>query len=49
MNTRNLISPYVGETLRGVTRATYLRGEVVFADGEFAAKPKGRDVIGERA
>jgi allantoinase len=41
---RHAISPYMGETLRGVVKATYLRGEAVFQDGTFAATPAGREV-----
>ena len=41
---RHAISPYVGETLQGVVRATYLRGEAVYQDGSFAAIPTGREV-----
>jgi len=40
---RHPVSPYLGETLRGVVRATYLRGAPVFADGEFAGEPRGRE------
>jgi allantoinase len=40
---RHLVSPYLGETLRGVVKATYLRGNPVFADGEFLGKPCGRE------
>jgi allantoinase len=38
------ISPYVGETLQGVVRGTYLRGEPVYSDGNFAATPTGHEV-----
>ncbi len=50
---RHKISPYMGETLRGVVRSTWLRGERVFtrnpnptghlATDWFAAKPRGRE------
>jgi len=40
---RHPISPYLGETLRGVVKATYLRGNCVFADGEFPGEPGGRE------
>ncbi len=46
---RHSVSPYMGETLRGVVRATYLRGEAVFAGGGFPALPRGRDLVGVRA
>jgi allantoinase len=41
---RHAISPYVGETLRGVVKATYHRGEAVYRDGQFAKSPMGREV-----
>jgi allantoinase len=41
---RHTISPYVGETLRGVVKATYLRGSTVYRDGSFASLPTGREV-----
>ena len=37
------VSPYLGEKLRGVVRATYLRGRLVFKDGEFPGEPAGRE------
>ena len=44
---RHAISPYIGETLRGVVRGTWLRGEQVYAnrDGKvtFANTPRGRE------
>jgi allantoinase len=40
---RHRISPYLGEKLRGVVKATYLRGECAFADGEFPGAPGGRE------
>jgi allantoinase len=41
---RHAVSPYVGETLRGVVKATYLRGVAVYRDGEFASSPMGCEV-----
>ncbi len=41
---RHHISPYLGERLRGVVKATYLRGNCVFADGEFPGEPSGREL-----
>jgi allantoinase len=41
---RHTISTYMGETLRGVVKATYLRGEPVYRDGFFASKASGREV-----
>lgn len=40
---RHPLSPYLGEKLRGVVQATYLRGHLVFADGEFPGEPLGRE------
>lgn len=40
---RHKISPFMGETLSGVVRSTWLRGERVFADGEFPSVPRGRE------
>jgi allantoinase len=41
---RHAVSPYVGETLRGVVKATYLRGKAIYREGEFASSPVGREV-----
>jgi len=40
---RHPVSPYLGETLRGVVIATYLRGNPIFADGKFPGEPSGRE------
>jgi allantoinase len=40
---RHPVSPYLGETVRGVVKATYLRGDCVFAGGEFPGEPTGRE------
>jgi len=40
---RHPVSPYLGETLRGVVKATYLRGNPVFAEGEFPGDSGGRE------
>jgi allantoinase len=40
---RHPISPYLDEKLRGQVKRTYLRGEVVFKDGEFLGEPAGRE------
>jgi allantoinase len=44
---RHAISPYMGETLRGIVRSTWLRGERVYEnrDGRvtFAGTPRGRE------
>ncbi|MGA8538629.1 MAG: amidohydrolase family protein, partial [Terriglobales bacterium] len=41
---RHPVSAYLGERLRGVVKATYLRGQVVFRDGEFSGEARGREV-----
>jgi allantoinase len=40
---RHAISPYMGETLRGVVKRCYLRGQLSFQDGEFPGEPRGRE------
>jgi allantoinase len=40
---RHAVSPYMGETLRGVVRRTYLRGSEVFREGEFPGEVSGRE------
>jgi allantoinase len=44
LHTRHAVSPYLGERLRGVVRATYLRGEAVFSGNQFMALPQGREL-----
>jgi allantoinase len=41
---RHRVSPYLGERLRGVVKATYLRGDCVFTEGEFPGEPAGREL-----
>ena len=41
---RHPVSPYLGEKLRGVVKATYLRGQVVFRDGQFSNEARGREI-----
>jgi allantoinase len=40
---RHPISPYLGETLCGRVRRTFLRGQMVFQDGNFAGEPAGQE------
>ncbi len=40
---RHTVSPYLGERLRGVVQATYLRGNPVFAEEEFPGEARGRE------
>jgi allantoinase len=44
---RHPVSPYLGETLRGVVKATYLRGNSAFAAAEFPGKPAGREYVAD--
>jgi allantoinase len=41
---RHPVSPYLGERLRGVVKATYLRGQCVFTDGQFCGEARGREI-----
>jgi allantoinase len=41
---RHRVSPYLGETLRGRVKATYLRGNCIFADGQFSGAPGGAEL-----
>jgi allantoinase len=43
LHQRHAVSPYLGETLRGVVRRTYLRGQPVFCEGEFPGDVVGRE------
>jgi allantoinase len=49
LHQRHAVSPYIGETLRGVVNRTYLRGKVIFSDGEFATENTGRELAWDRA
>jgi allantoinase len=40
---RHPVSPYLGERLQGIVKRTYLRGQLVFQDGEFPGEPRGRE------
>lgn len=40
---RHPVSPYLGEKLHGLVKATYLRGKLVFNAGEFPNEPAGRE------
>ncbi len=43
LHQRHAVTPYLGERLRGVVKATYLRGKPAFADGAFPGEPNGRE------
>jgi len=38
---RHAVSPYLGESLRGVVKRTYLRGELIFEEGTFPGENRG--------
>ncbi|HEV8238979.1 MAG TPA: allantoinase AllB [Thermoanaerobaculia bacterium] len=46
LHQRHKLTPYAGRTLRGVVHATYLRGRMVFAAGQFPPPPTGRALLG---
>lgn len=41
---RHAISPYLCERLRGVVKRTYLRGNIVFQEGQFPGEALGQEV-----
>jgi allantoinase len=41
---RHPISAYMGETLRGTIKATYLRGTPIYQDGLITDTPQGREL-----
>jgi allantoinase len=45
LHQRHSVSPYLGEKLRGVVKRTYLRGRIVFCDGEFPGEETGREYM----
>jgi allantoinase len=40
---RHPVSPYLGEKLRGMVKATYMRGEAVFSNSQFCGEARGRE------
>ncbi|HEY4046683.1 MAG TPA: allantoinase AllB [Acidobacteriaceae bacterium] len=46
---RHPISPYLGETLHGVVKATYLRGTAIYCDGQFPAQALGIEQVNSDA
>jgi allantoinase len=43
---RHPVSPYLGEKFHGIVKATYLRGHLIFENGEFPGEPVGREYSG---
>jgi allantoinase len=41
---RHAVSPYLGETLRGIVKQTFLRGRSIYREGNFAPTPSGHEV-----
>ncbi|XP_045445519.1 allantoinase-like [Melitaea cinxia] len=39
---KNKLTPYIGKVLKGVVKKTYLRGKLIYADGEVIEQPKGK-------
>ena len=42
---RHPVSPYLGKRLRGIVKATYLRGRVVYSGGRFSGEARGRELV----
>jgi allantoinase len=42
---RHKISPYLGARLRGCVRETWLRGELIFRNGDFVGEPRGQELV----
>ena len=45
LHQRHAVSPYMGERLYGVVKATYVRGKQVLGDGVFPGSPAGREYL----
>jgi allantoinase len=45
---RHKLTPYAGEVLRGVVEKTFLRGQIVYDDGEFVSPWPGRPILREK-
>jgi len=41
---RHPISPYLGNKLRGVVKATFLRGQRIFSEGKFSGQARGQEI-----
>ena len=42
---RHKITPYEGTTVKGVVRRTYLRGSVVYSEGQLTGEPRGKALL----
>ena len=42
---KHKLTPYAGQALYGVVQATFLRGELIFQDGELLGPPRGRELL----
>jgi allantoinase len=42
------VSPYLRQELRGVVQRTYLRGQLIFAEGQHQAAPQGQFLLGRQ-
>lgn len=42
---RHKLSPYLGARLRGRVRETWLRGELIYSNGEFPGNPRGKEQV----
>ncbi|KAL0893834.1 hypothetical protein ABMA27_013958 [Loxostege sticticalis] len=38
---KNKLTPYLGKELKGVVKKTYLRGQLIYTDGDTVGEPKG--------
>jgi allantoinase len=45
LRTRHRMTPYLGRELKGVVEATYLKGEKIYAGGEFLSGPRGEILL----
>src|SRR5439155_20616962 len=45
---RHKLTPYAGEVLRGVVEKTFLRGQMVYDDGEFVTTGYGQPILKEK-
>ena len=45
LHTRHKLTPWAGRELKGAVEATYLKGEKIYADGEFLSDPLGEILL----